>query len=89
MPMTSPFEWYDKHFGEIEIVNPSRRTRMKARRIKTGSTLITTSDPLMLKQLKKEKDRVTVIAVELDPGSIGLRTVRSLTVKVCPPEPCL
>ena len=39
-------------------------------------------------QLKKEKDRVTVIAIELDPDSIGLRTVRSLTVKVCPPEPC-
>lgn len=88
MPMTSPIEWYDNHFGEIEIVNPTRRTRMKARRIKTGGILITTSDPLMLKQLKKEKDRVTVIAVELDPGSIGLRTVRSLAVKVCPPKPC-
>ena len=89
MPMTNPFEWYDKHFNEIEIVNPTRRTRMKARRIKTGGILITTSDPLMLKQWKKEKDRVTVIAVELDPDSIGLRTVRSLTVKVYAPEPCL
>ena len=88
MPMTNPFEWYDKHFDEIEIVNPTRRTRMKARRIKTGGILITTSDPLMLKQLKKEKDRVTVIAVELDPDSIGLRTVRSLTVKVYAPKPC-
>ena len=64
MPMTNPFEWYDKHFDEIEIVNPTRHTRMKARRIKTGGILITTSDPLMLKQLKKEKERQRENAID-------------------------
>nr|DAD96435.1 MAG TPA: hypothetical protein [Myoviridae sp. ctj3P51] len=81
MPMTSPFEWYDKHFGEIEIANPVSRTRMKGE-------VIATSDSKMLVRLKQTRQRIVVIAVELDPDSIGLRTVRSLTVKVCPPEPC-
>lgn len=80
--MTSPFEWYDKHFNEIEIVNPVPRTRMRGE-------IITTSDPKMLALLKREHKRVTVLAVELDPHSIGLRTVKSLTVKVLPPDPCL
>ena len=79
--MSSPFEWYDKHFDEIEIVNPVSRTRMRGE-------VITTSDPRMLKQLKKMRDRVQVLSVELSDNTIGLRTVRSVSVKVLPPEPC-
>ena len=80
--MSSPFEWYDKHFGEIEIVNPISRTRMRGE-------VITTSDPRMLKQLKKMRDRIQVLSVELSDKTIGLRTVRSVSVKVLPPKPCL
>lgn len=80
--MSSPFEWYDKHFDEIEIVNPVSRTRMRGE-------VITTSDPRMLKQLKKMRDRVQVLSVELSDKTIGLRTVRSVSVKVLPPEHCL
>lgn len=80
--MSSPFEWYDKHFDEIEIVNPVSRTRMRGE-------VITTSDPRMLKQLKKMRDRVQVLSVELSDSTVGLRTVRSVSVKVLPPEPCV
>lgn len=80
--MSSPFEWYDKHFNEIEIVNPVSHTRMRGE-------VITTSDPRMLKQLKKMQDRVQVLSVELSDNTIGLRTVRSVSVKVLPPEPCV
>lgn len=84
MPMTSPFEWYDKHFNEIEIVNPVSRTSIHG-------GVVCTSDPRMLARLKRRP--VRVLAVELDPNSIGLQTVRSITVRmlrkrICPPEPC-
>lgn len=79
--MSSPFEWYDKHFNEIEIVNPVCSTRMRGE-------VITTSDPRMLKQLKKMRNRIQVLSVELDPGTVGLKTIRSLSVKVLHPEPC-
>lgn len=72
--MTSPFKWYDKHFDRVEIVNPVHRTR-------THGSVICTSDPKVLALLKQRP--VTVLAVELDPNSIGLQTVKSITVKVC------
>ena len=82
--MTSPFEWYDKHFGEIEIVNPVCNTLIHG-------SVVCTSDPRMLARLKRRP--VMVLAVELDPNSIGLLTVRSITVRrlrkhICPPKPC-
>lgn len=78
-PMTSPFKWYDKHFDRVEIVNPVPRTR-------THGSVVCTSDPKVLALLKQYRDRVTVLAVELDPNSIGLQTVKSITVEVCQPE---
>lgn len=67
------FKWYDKHFDRVEIVNPVPRTRMRGE-------VICTSDPKVLALLKRVP--VTVLAVELDPNSIGLQTVKSITVKV-------
>lgn len=83
MPMASPFEWYDKHFDRVEIVNPVPHTRMRG-------SVVCTSDPTVLSRLKRRP--VTVLAVELDPNSIGLQTVKSITVKVlhkhiCPKTP--
>ena len=75
MPMTNPFEWYDRHFDRVEIVNPVTRTR-------TRGSVVCTSDPRVLARLKRLP--VTVLAVELDPNSVGLQTVKSVTVKVCP-----
>lgn len=77
-PMTSPFKWYDKHFDRVEIVNPVPRTR-------THGSVICTSDPKVLALLKRGP--VTVLAVELDPNSIGLQTVKSITVKVLSKTP--
>ena len=68
------FKWYDKHFDRVEIVNPVPRTR-------TRGSVVCTSDPKVLARLKQLP--VTVLAVELDPNSIGLQTVKSITVKVC------
>lgn len=68
------FKWYDKHFDRVEIVNPVPRTC-------TRGEVICTSDPKVLTLLKRVP--VTVLAVELDPNSIGLQTVKSITVKVC------
>lgn len=76
--MTSPFKWYDKHFDRVEIVNPVPRTR-------THGSVVCTSDPSVLAWLKRRP--VSVLAVELDPNSIGLQTVRSITVKVLPKTP--
>lgn len=73
--MTLMFKWYDKHFDRVEIVNPVPRTRMRGE-------VICTSDPKVLALLKQYRERVTVLAVELDPNSIGLQTVKSITVKV-------
>lgn len=70
------FKWYDKHFDRVEIFNPVPRTRMRGE-------VICTSDPKVLALLKQYRERVTVLAVELDPNSIGLQTVKSITVKVC------
>ena len=72
------FKWYDKHFDRVEIVNPVPRTRMHGE-------VICTSDPKVLAMLKRVP--VTVLAVELDPNSIGLQTVKSITVKVIPKTP--
>ena len=69
------FKWYDKHFDRVEIVNPVPRTRMRGE-------VICTSDPKVLAMLKQYRERVPVLAVELDPNSIGLQTVKSITVKV-------
>lgn len=77
-PMTSPFKWYDKHFDRVEIVNPVPRTR-------THGSVVCTSDPKTLARLKQLP--VSVLAVELDPNSIGLQTVRSITVEVLPKTP--
>ena len=77
-PMTSPFKWYDKHFDRVEIVNPVPRTR-------THGSVVCTSDPRVLARLKQLP--VSVLAVELDPNSIGLQTVKSITVKVQPKTP--
>lgn len=76
--MTSPFKWYDKHFDRVEIVNPVPRTC-------TRGSVVCTSDPKTLARLKQFP--VTVLAVELDPNSIGLQTVKSITVKLCPKTP--
>ena len=76
--MTNPFEWYNKHFDRVEIVNPVPRTR-------THGSVVCTSDPRVLSRLKRCP--VTVLAVELDPNSIGLQTVKSITVKVQPKAP--
>lgn len=74
MPMTNPFKWYDKHFDRVEIVNPVHRTC-------THESVVCTSDPRVLARLKRVP--ATVLAVELDPNSIGLQTVKSIAVKVC------
>lgn len=76
--MTNPFEWYNKHFDRVEIVNPVPRTRMRG-------SVVCTSDPRVLARLKRRL--VSVLAVELDPNSIGLQTVKSITVKVLPKTP--
>lgn len=72
------FKWYDKHFDRVEIVNPVPRTRMHG-------SVVCTSDSKVLALLKRVP--VTVLAVELDPNSIGLQTVKSITVKVCSKTP--
>lgn len=72
------FKWYDKHFDRVEIVNPVPRTR-------THGSVVCTSDPKTLTRLKQFP--VSVLAVELDPNSIGLQTVRSITVKVLSKTP--
>lgn len=77
-PMTNAFEWYNKHFDRVEIVNPVPRTR-------THGSVICTSDPRTLARLKRLP--VTVLAVELDRNSIGLQTVKSITVEVMPKTP--
>lgn len=77
-PMTNPFEWYNKHFDRVEIVNPVPRTRMRGE-------VICTSDPKVLALLKRRP--VSVLAVELDPNSIGLQTVKSITVEVLSKTP--
>lgn len=76
--MTNAFEWYNKHFDRVEIVNPVPRTR-------THGSVICTSDPRTLARLKRLP--VTVLAVELDRNSIGLQTVKSITVEVMPKTP--
>lgn len=72
------FKWYDKHFDRVEIVNPVPRTR-------THGSVVCTSDPRVLARLKRRP--VTVLAVELDPNSIGLQTVKSITVKIASKTP--
>lgn len=76
--MTSPFKWYDKHFDRVEIVNPVPCTR-------THGNVVCTSNPKTLARLKRLP--VSVLAVELDPNSIGLQTVKSITVKVLSKSP--
>lgn len=74
------FDWYDKHFKDIvlePVEPPATGTKIYG---ETG--VIRTTDPAVLKRLQKRLKNPHVIAVTHSADQIGLRSVKSVTVKV-------